>query len=467
MTFTNLQGEREANTGNSEDYKKRIKKYMGVRGYAITGDSSIDGSLEDLIFKRPLADGQKETRVEAKFTELSLFDLQFLDELKNHFIKYMNSPIDNRFFLKIFVKKCKSIDKWKKIFDKGDNNAINELKQKIESKLEEEKLVDFIEHSFDNFLNFIMDCHVIQADYDRLNHKIDKLSKSKEFKLDKKLTEENQNLEYENEKLTANMMKVLDFPKVVWIAKAKKIENMKKFWEENYEELIYPTRDHIISLSSMDKNKKIKSYIINDTIEKKMFEHWMDYDDPEKVNILKNLIERYIVQKGRKIGMRFNRKLNSLFYPHLNKSRLINKIGKRKVSRIFQDKEGKIRFVEHNCVNINILFFNKEFYVVLDNTRLFTENGEKAVDGEIAKKLHYKFPNRFAYNNSEKSKFLYWKKLFSFDYQTLNYTMYFKISKPIEIHSPVTSIRGEKYTLQDVPGNDLSEYFLKGEEDEF
>jgi hypothetical protein len=464
MPYTNLLGEREALTQNSEDYGSKIVEYMKKRGYVLVGDSSIDGSLSDLIFKRPLADGQKETKVEVKFSDLSLYDTSFLQELGKHFITYMNRPINNRFFLKIFVRKSKASGNWKKVFEKGDNIAIEQLMVKIESKLSPEDQEDFKKFSFDDFVNFISDCHAIQAGYLSLIQKIGQLVESSKFDVNQNYLQEKENIIQTKETLTANTLKVISFPKDVWIAKAKKITDMKKFWQENFEELLYLSKKHIISLTPIIPIRNIYRYIDETSVEKIPFKVWFETDDEETVKILKNLIKKYIIHKGKQMEMRYDSKLNCLYYPHKVLKREIQKVKGRKVSRVFYGENGKVNFVEHYGITVGVLFLNREFYVILDHIRLFTNDGYEILREKSAKALHYKFTRKFAFNDVERSKFFFWNDLFSFKNRTLSYKVFFRLSDPITIESPVRTEGGEHYDKIDEYDTSLLDFFE--EEDE-
>lgn len=66
MPIINLEGEREAKTIDSKFYAEKIVEYLQLRDYYLVTDATFDGCFEDLIFKRPKFDGDRETKVEIK-----------------------------------------------------------------------------------------------------------------------------------------------------------------------------------------------------------------------------------------------------------------------------------------------------------------------------------------------------------------------------------------------------------------
>jgi len=445
MAFINLLGEREALSQTSENYKSMIIEYMKTRSYHLIKDSSTDANLPDLVFKRPLVDGDRETIVESKFTDLSLSDKNFLEELGRHFIMYMKRQPQNKFFLYIFVRRCKAVNNWKKVFEESKlfDSDIKQLMKRVEKVIHEEYKKEFERYNHDDFLTFISDCTIIQADYQGLLMKVDELRKSKKFDLNASYLKDESEVSKKPEKLIGNFLKVSKMPENIWIADSKKIRDIKEFWSDNHQKILYPYGDKIYSVSSMSEGK-ITKYVKKGTTKEVRFEDWKDSEEI-KQKILAQLIKKFIISRGARIGCRYDNKLSCLFFEHKSLKENLKKLGGRKVSKVFRGREGNVNFVEHNGLEFRVYNLDGKFYVFLNPIRLFTEDGKEIIRGTSAKALHYKFPPKYAFNNTEKSKFNYWFKLLGLNSPLLVHDNLFFMSEPVSVKIPVRSFGGQKY----------------------
>ncbi len=231
MTFISLRGNRESISQSSENYKEKIIKFMSARGYILTHDSAVDGILPDLIFSRPYIEGKKETWAESKFDEVSLKDTTFLSEFGRYFNAYMQRNELQRFKLFIFVRKCSAQNKWKNVFEetKGYAEAIEAIKQSIESCLEGNDLEVFKRFNYDDFSFFINDVTVVEGDYEDISWKAEYLAETDKFNVEQSLLEDKSSIKNIPEILTGNILKVTNLPSQLWVSDAKENLN-KEFW---------------------------------------------------------------------------------------------------------------------------------------------------------------------------------------------------------------------------------------------
>jgi len=470
MTFTNLLGGKEANTQNTEEYKSKISDYMAKSGYFPIKDSAIHSSLPDLVLKRPNTDGDRETWVESKFDKISLTNKDFLTSLCKYFLSYMSMPKEKRFHLFIFIRDCVNQLNWKKIFDpeKLLNLDIENFRMELESSVTLELKNKFILYSYDEFQNFLSECEIVQADYQSLLMKINILDKSKIFDVNMGYINDKEDLVNEPEEIVSNIIEVTKLPDKIWLIKAKILEDIIPFWDDIQDELIYPHGGMLYSLVPPDTIKNIGLYGEQSSTQEIDFDTWFNNgSDDIKVNIVKTLIKKQIIKRGKYIKLKYYDKLKCLFYHHLNLRQEYNIINGRMISRVFyfqdntslkqitfdshksqpikQKMHERARFVEHYGVKISIKHWGTKFYVIFNTIRLFTEDGKFVIEGDDAKRLHYQFPPIYEFNNTEKSKFLYWMDLFSFQNNLLSQRMEFHFSNPLKYSSPVKSQKEENF----------------------
>lgn len=460
MAFYNLLGEREALTQNSENYKSAIIGYLKTRSYILVKDSSVDASLSDLIFRRPNIDKERETVIEAKFADLSLYEKDFLGELGRYFIAFIKCPADKRFLFQLFIRKLKGISNWKNVFEKLIDEDVEKLFNKIRETLNEGDRKEFEKYEYDDFLLFIQNSDVSQADYQSLIMKKDELEKSKKFDISADYLIEKSETIRESEDILSNFLKIIKMPAKLWVADLKKIKEIKEFWKENYKKIAWLHRGKIYSLNELSDSNILKYIKKGSTIEIPFEE--LKEDEESKQKIILQLIKKFLISKGRKRGCRYDPRLNCLFFGHGHKLVPIRKVKDRIVSKQYRKKDGSINFVLHQGIRIMIKCFNDEYYIVLKPIRLFTQEGKTIIRGKSAQTLHYKFPAKYDFNNTERSKFNFWCKLLSLNTRSLFGEDYFFTSPPIKLTIPVKPKEFMKYDgIQENSAN-LLEYIDGG-----
>ncbi len=460
MTYISLKGIRESKTVNSEEYKRKVIDYMQSKGYVNTLDSARDSILPDLIFKIPLVEGNKETWIEIKYTELRLKDKQFLNEIGRVFNGYMLRNEFKKFSYFIFAKKFKNQKLWRNIFEetKCYEKDVKDFQKSIHDSLEKEDLKQFQQHSYDDFIFFITDCSIVDADYEDLLRTIDSNKERKDYVLNQELLNDESNVLHKKEMLMSNCIKVTSLPKIIWIADCNGKIDMKDFFRNNRDAVVYFYRNKIYSVKPLKTSSRMSDYIKPKTIDKINLDNW-DVDEKTKTNIIKYLIRSYIISKGSKFGQKYCKEHRCLFFINKNPQKYPEyKHHGYLVSKYYKEAD----FVKHDAIQIDIQDINREFYVVFNMRLLFTLDGYEVITGKSATALHRKFRKDYIRNEREINMLSRWIGWFNLNVKGLfdTETDHFHFSTLVKIESPITYEGGETFdiTLLD---------FLEGEEHDF
>lgn len=442
MTVTNYEGEREATTHNSSSYGKKVIEFMELRGYFLVKDSDTDGIFQDKVFRRPDFDGNKETYSEIKYTELSLSDKDFLAEFGKYFIMYMENP--NKFYFKIFAKKLVNINRWKTIFDDalGKYKEIKKFRASIKDELTSDLKEKF--NSFDdkNFKAFVGQTDLIQIGYEKLVQKINDLKESKKFNNNEGYLEEKHRLVYQKEKILGNIYSVGDLPKVYIYDFNGEVE--EDFWNSKDSFKFFPYKDKVISLYPLTEDI-IKRYSL-ENCENEDVDN-LDFEDNEKLNLKKRVVELFIISKGENTNYTYLRQYGCLYviYDNITKNplKIKGKEGhkRRVVARPYFNGD-KLNFVTHRALRFRITDFDNDIYIVFNFFRLFSKDGKRLIEGESAKRLHYRFKSKTSSNFNEHSLLDFLITLLDLKTKSLNHDNFIS-TKQIELESPCKASEGE------------------------
>ena len=94
---------------------------MELDGFILVRSSSSVTMTQDLVFRKPIIEGDTEIYVETKFDDVSLSDKSFLTELGRYFILY-EAKLDRPFDFYMFLRKCRNWTKWRPIFSSKSYN---------------------------------------------------------------------------------------------------------------------------------------------------------------------------------------------------------------------------------------------------------------------------------------------------------------------------------------------------------
>lgn len=459
MTYISLKGARESKTANSEEYKKNVIEFMQSKSYVKTHDSARDAILPDLIFKMPLVEGDKETWVEIKYSELSLKDKQFLNELGRIFNGYMLRNESKRFSYFIFAKKFLNQIKWRNIFEetKGYEKDVKEFQKLISNSLDGEDLKKFREYGYDDFVFFITECSIFDADYTDLLREININKEKKDYVLDQELLRDESRILHKKEMLMSNCIKVTSLPKIIWVADCNGKIDMKDFFRNNRGAIVYLHSDKIYSVKPLSTQQKIKDYIKPETIEKINLGEWI-IDKETKKKIIKYLIRSFIILKGTKIKQRYYDEHKCLFFINPNPGKYPEFTHRGYVVSSYYNESD---FVKHDAIHFDIKEINEEFYVIFNMRFIFTKDGYEVITGDSAAALHTKFRKNFTKNDGERNKLSRWIKFLNFNIRDFFETEsdHFIFSPPVNIESSVTYEGGESFDVT------LLDFIEKSEED--
>ena len=262
VTFINLIGERESKTYNSEVFKDKIIEYLKKKGYILIYDSFEDGTLPDLILRNPFIDNNCEIRAEVKYQDLSLTDKPFLSEVGRNFLAYMKLEPLKRFYFYIFIRRCKNVTKWKKVFDENISTIfeINNFRDDISKVLINSSKTQFDSHSFEDFYNFINNTKVWQTNYETLLMRIENHPENKFDVLNFEQFDSTEPKK-ENENLLGNLIKIIKFPQVIFISKILKMD--KDLFFIGINTLYYPYGKQLYSLKPQASFKRVIGYLRN------------------------------------------------------------------------------------------------------------------------------------------------------------------------------------------------------------
>ncbi|MDD5193841.1 MAG: hypothetical protein PHF67_04635 [Candidatus Nanoarchaeia archaeon] len=456
MTLTNYEGEREATTHNSSSYGKKIIEFMELRGYFLVKDSDTDGIFQDKVFRKPDFDGERETYVEVKYTELSLSNTDFLSEFGKYFVMYMENP--NKFYFKIFTKKLINLNRWKAIFDDAISKyqEVKKFRSSVRDVLSADLKQKFNLFDDKNFKAFVGQIDLVQIGYEKLVQKINDLKENKKFNNNESYLEEKHRLVYQKEKILGNIYSVGDLPKVyTYDFKGDVDEN---FWYSKDSYRFFPYKDKVISIYPLTEDI-IKRYSLKNCKNKKIDD--LDLDSNEKLNLKKRVVELFIISKGENVNYTFLRDYGCLYviYDNVNKNPLKfkGKEGhkKRVVARPYYNGD-KLNFVTHRALKFRVTDFDNDIYIIFNFFRLFSKDGKKLIEGENAKRLHYRFKSKTSSNFNEHSLLDFLITLLDLKTKSLNYDNFIP-TKQIELESPCKAAEGELFDERESLEDDLED----------
>ncbi len=315
MPYWNLKGQRESTTLHSEDFKSVIEEYMNVTGSIKQADSGIHGCLTDMIFKNQERDGDIETHIEAKWMKFSLKDKSIRQEFTQYCLLFLRIPEKNRFKFLIFAKSLSSESFHRKIFEKYDETAIEELFDLILSDLEGDDKKILESAGLESFKIFIWAITLIKTDIEALKLAIFQITH--DYPLENNIYLRYQNLPDEapivNEPdlIYSNLVELSNF-KYIWKAESTcKDENALK------KQVRYPPPHHffencLLSLYPFESYNDLTKIINTQTIERISVQDWAR--DKDKLNVILALLNKTIKKLCQLRGLFNSQYTDNIFY---------------------------------------------------------------------------------------------------------------------------------------------------------
>lgn len=406
MPLTNLLGEREALTQNSELYKEKITEYMKAWGYYLVEDSASQGKTADLVFEKPAVYGNRQAVVEAKWTDLSRFQKRFLAEIGTYFHQYMSELQQDRFDLYIFVRELQNLTKWRHIFEIKLQRQ-EDVEDYYERVMENDELNDDIRadiepYTLDDFEQFIGDTEVIQADYDSLLMKIEEYEESEKF-MPRFFTTETEPVN-DPEELTANFVKISDLPETLYIGEVQHIDGPQIPFEGDTH--AFPTwfdGGQFYSLIPPDElPESITQFVVDGSIGGRDFERWIP-DEEGHQRIAQILLRELALYEAQDLGIVTANVQRGyrIFFEHENLDEERQRRNGRQVTRFYKD--GSSPFVWHQSASLSVTVFSGVFYIVILPRFLFSNDGQSLIRGADNKPLYDRFSSS-RYQNNKKNR---------------------------------------------------------------
>jgi len=436
MPYYNFKGARESRTIHSEAYKSEIEKYLAVAGYIKQHDSAIEGCLSDMIFKNPQLDGQRETHVEAKWAEFSVNNYAIRKEFIEYLLLYFRIPTDLRFKFFIFARNVSNESFHKDLFEKYKENAVSKLYDKILKDLKGEDYDLINKLDYDEFIRFLYDTTLINANIENLKMKI--LEKTGEYPLEKNVhlryraLTNIENICDKKEIIYSNIVKISKFSQI-WMAETTYTDSKEIKETVKHPPPYYLYEKRLLSLYPFKSYNPLSEIIKQNTIKKISIRSWID--DKDRRNVLTALLNRTITKLCQLRGLYKTQDKNHTYYfPNINgaDSKEINwlmierykekgqiKTKKRWCSRRVYKKYAEESFhpyFMHIGVKILTLFLENNFYFAFLPRKVFTYDGIKLVSPEREKMLEQKFRTPiYLYNRNLLLEQLFWAYILFLD----------------------------------------------------
>ena len=172
MPITNIGKQREALTGSTEFYKKKLIEYLEVsRGLIPKMDSFIEGTLADRILSD--RNGKTEYWLEAKAETASLGEADFVAELAKYLSAYLNKSAQNRFKMIIGVQDYRNKEFFRKIYQELDEPSLKKLIKLLTEVADKYSKEIIKKANFGDIKRFFEDTEIIRATPQKLQDAIE------------------------------------------------------------------------------------------------------------------------------------------------------------------------------------------------------------------------------------------------------------------------------------------------------
>lgn len=395
---------RESLTVNSEEYKEKFLRYlMGRQYYSIKASSDVEATFPDVILTRK---GEKrEYWLEVKATDVSLGDSDFLKQLAKYLAEYLSRTPENRFKLILACYRLVDAPYFDKVFAQFDAETISGLIAKMRD-LSDPQIKATIERAQPQELRkFFEETTVKEADLKGLEFAEAKVTPRPPAK--PSLAEADYASAVvskfgdvsplkETDRLFLNLFKI-DLPSKILVAKTPYKSSMDIFAEKP---TTYPPFDlrneQIFSFDQFDLENPLFDFITHGSVTSLDLAEFAK--DPNNEYIVKVIINRWIKQRCRKIGLEFNKRTQTYYYPRkFTGDGLVTASWKpkerysvRELTRPMKS-DGKVNYWVHRGAMLFATVFSGEFYVQIRPRFLFSLDGIAIMEGSEADKRDRKF----------------------------------------------------------------------------
>jgi len=417
VPYYNLLGDREAKAASSEIYKKYIRKYLQAKGYLFKSDSKIEGHLPDLVFIDITNETYREIWVEAKWSDFSFNDDNFLAEFSRYLVSYFRKPIEQRFRFMIFVRKTRNVRFHKNLLIKLNEEEILGIISKTKQHVKLDEDIELFEKlGVDDLKSFFGKIELYQADIDALKIRTEQLI-NKEFdpsnifsKYDSLI--ETSYLIEEKDTVLANLFEIEGL-KTIWQAHTNYRSSEEIFSNIGFAPPFVLYGGNIISLYRFNEENELSNLVDINTITEISVSDWIRYKD--KKNLLYNLLIKTATKLCRLRGMISDNKSrwfyplkNSLEVPRIKKWKKGNRTYQRIVAKPML-KDGKLNFCYHMSVIFKTYNEKNKLYFSIIPQKTFTLDGIKPVSSVAYERIERKYRKpMMGYNQNALNDVFFW-----------------------------------------------------------
>ncbi len=412
MRIINLIPQREAKTVTSESYKTLIKQYMELRNFVVRSDSAVEGHLPDIILIHPYVNG-RETWVESKWDEFSLFNVANRAEFIKYLMAYFTIPDPkNRFSLAIFTKHLSNLKSHEELSSDIDRatKLLNNIQK--EAIVDQKIVIDSL--TVEDFMLFLQDISIYIGNVEQMQIQILHLREENTSRSPIKGIERNIISKIENPpKLTGSEQIVGNFLKI----------GLKEFWgatirlrdtHEIYDTIKNPPPfilygGKLYSLLPFKRFNPFTQYIYPNSIIRVNPPVWMNNTELSRplIWLINATMGTILYLKG----VKFEKELKFHYCKKSNQiaSKWMKEAGFRR-DFVKEYKDGGY------CRNLGVsargFILDGEIFVQITPRKTFTSDGDQLLKSEFRKKKEEKFrKSQYSYNNNMLNDNRYWVRL--------------------------------------------------------
>lgn len=395
---------RESLTVTSEEYTKKFLRYLTARQYySVKSSSDVEATFPDVILTRK---GDKsEYWLEVKATDVSLGDSDFLRQLAKYLAEYLSRTPENRFKLIIGCYRLVDAELFDKVFSEFDPETTNSLITKMRN-LSDPRIKAIIDQAIPNDLkSFFEETTVKEADLKGLEFAEAKVAPTPPAKPSLAETEYATAIIAnfgdvlplkEKDRLYLNLFQ-LDLPAQIFIAKTAYKSANDIFAEKPFTYPPFDLRDgQIFTFNQFNSINPLSRYAKPESAIPADLSEFLQNEDNEYIVTI--IINRWIKQRCRKMGLEFNKRTKTYYYPRKFTGNGVvtaswkpkERYSVRELTRPMKS-EGKINFWIHRGAMIYATVFCNQFYVQIKPRFLFFLEGLYIMEGAAADRKDRKF----------------------------------------------------------------------------
>jgi hypothetical protein len=426
LPITNLGKQREALTGSTEFYKKKLIEYLEVsRGLIPKMDSFIEGILADCILSDK--NGKTEYWLEAKATTVSLGEADFIAELAKYLSAYLSKSLQNRFKMIIAVQDYRKKEYFRKIYQELDEPTLEKLVEFLIEQADENSKKIIKKANFSDIKRFFEDTEIIRATSQKLQDAIDQRRPKPPLRprlpdakyavdvLDRYKKNEPLN---EEDFLVSNLFQ-LRLPKEIFVSETP-FNTERDFFRLTPEIMPPPIRivgKKAYSFFDINPQTPLGIALKVQSTEKAKIGKWDDRKDNR--NIILFLLHRWIEDLCNEKGLSFDQRTERYFfsdeYPRKYPKTMHWKSQRTNVRDVItpvKREDGTVYYYAHRAVQILIRSLWGEYFVQLIPGRVFTGDCYTPYPSSISDKLDRAYrKSNFTRNKNQLNDVLFWSKI--------------------------------------------------------